>query len=398
MADGTGPESDDLQRRLERILLGGERKYTRLQVTAKAGVPEGRARRLWRALGFATVGDDDVVFTDADVEAIRIADQLFTAGLVMDEGEELAVTRALGLHLSRLAEWQVHMLWKLVTRDEETVDAGQMAKLVEQVLPELGKVQDFVWRRHLAAFAGRGLTGSEEDLTARSSVAGFVDMVGYTRLTRQIDESRLSGVLDAFEALSTETVAEHHGQVVKMIGDEVLFVTGSAVEAAEIALTLIERADADERLPPLRAGMAFGRILSRYGDVYGSVVNVAARLTSVARASTILVDRELARELAGEPAYEVRHRRPVPVRGYSRLRAAALRRSDERPTGMFAVTQQLAGGMPVLNGSGRSNGAEGRETAGEGWDDESRDTADVEDAAPPAGLPRPRPRKRRSRR
>ena len=82
--------------------------------------------------------------------------------------------------------------------------------------------------------------------------------------------------------------------------------------------------------------MASGRILSRFGDVYGSVVNLAARLTSVARPGTILVDRELAAELSEEKAYELRLRRPVTVRGYNRLRPAALRRAREAPTGMFA--------------------------------------------------------------
>jgi adenylate cyclase len=170
-------------------------------------------------------------------------------------------------------------------------------------------------------------------------------MVGYTRLTRQIDEDELSRVLDAFELLATETIAEHHGRVVKMIGDEVLFVADSAVDAAEIALALTERTSADESIPAVRAGMASGRILSRFGDVYGSVVNLAARLTSVARPGTILVDRELATELAEEPAYELRQRRPVTVRGYNRLRPSALRRAREVPTGAFASSQQLAAEM-----------------------------------------------------
>ena len=70
-------------------------------------------------------------------------------------------------------------------------------------------------------------------------------------------------------------------------------------------------------------------ILSRFGDVYGSVVNLAARLTSVARPGTILVDRELAAELGDEPAYDLRSRRPVSVRGYNRLRPSALRRARQ---------------------------------------------------------------------
>jgi adenylate cyclase len=337
--------SEELQQRLERVLLGGRRKYTRFEVAEKAGVPEERSRRLWRALGFATVGDDEVVFTDADVEAMRTADQLVQSGLI-DPSIETAVTRALGQHLSRLAEWQVHMLWELITEQPELGrNERQIARMVDRLLPELEQVQNYVWRRHLAAYAGRALAASDETLETRTQVVGFVDMVGYTRLTRQIDEDELSQVLDAFETLSGEVIADHHGRVVKMIGDEVLFVADSAVDAAEIALTLTERATADEGLPAVRAGMASGRILSRFGDVYGSVVNLAARLTSVARPGTILVDKELAAELADEPAYELRSRRPVTVRGYNRLRPAALRRAREEATGIFAASQQAAAEM-----------------------------------------------------
>ncbi|WIY02854.1 adenylate/guanylate cyclase domain-containing protein [Amycolatopsis mongoliensis] len=337
--------SEELQQRLERVLLGGRRKYTRLEVAEKAGVPEERSRRLWRALGFATVGDDEVVFTDADVEAMRTADQLVQSGLI-DPSIEVSVTRALGQHLSRLAEWQVDMLWELIKEQPELGRSErQVARLVDRLLPELEQVQNFVWRRHLAAYAGRAFAAPDENLEARTEVVGFVDMVGYTRLTRQIDEEELSRVLDAFELLAAETIAEHHGRVVKMIGDEVLFVADAAVDAAEIALALTERTSADESLPAVRAGMASGRILSRFGDVYGSVVNLAARLTSVARPGTILVDRELASQLSEEKAYELRPRRPVTVRGYNRLRPAALRRAAEAPAGMFASSQQLAAEM-----------------------------------------------------
>jgi adenylate cyclase len=319
--------SEDLQHRLEQILLGGKRKYTRLDVVANAGVDPERVRRLWRALGFATVEDDEVVFTDADVEAIQISDQLVQTGL-MDPDVEVPVTRALGQHLSRLAEWQADMLSTLITESQEAGKSDrQIAQLVNRLVPELEQVQNFVWRRHFAAYAGRALAAPGEDLEERTQVAGFVDMVGYTRLTRQINDSELSAVLDRFETLATEVIAERHSRVVKMIGDEVLFVADSAVDAAEIALTLSERTSEDDELPAVRAGLASGRILNRFGDVYGSVVNLASRLTSVARPGTILVDKELAAELEAEPSYEVRSRRPVSVRGYHRMRPSALRRA-----------------------------------------------------------------------
>jgi len=325
MAPETANEA--LRHRLERILLGGSRKYTRLEVAERAGVSQERTSRLWRAMGFATVADDEIVFTDADIEAMRIADGLTQAGLI-DSAAENAVTRTLGQHLSRLAEWQVDILWSLIARDGELqMDEHRVVALVDQLMPELQRIQDFVWRRHLAAFAGRALAAPDEDLASRTQVVGFVDMVGYTRLTRRLHESELGAILDRFEAVTTEVVAQNQGNVVKMIGDEVLFVVDDVTSAAEIALTLTERTTDDASLPTVRGGMAYGRVLSRFGDVYGSTVNLASRLTSVARSGTVLVDKALARELAREPDYKLRTRRPLSVRGYQRLRPAALRRA-----------------------------------------------------------------------
>ncbi|WP_211323204.1 adenylate/guanylate cyclase domain-containing protein [Amycolatopsis palatopharyngis] len=382
----------ELQQRLERILLGGRRKYTRLQVAAKTGVPEERTRRLWRALGFATVNDDEVVFTDADAEAVRIADGLVQAGLV-DPTLETSVTRALGQHLSRLAEWQVHLLWTLITENQELGrNERQIARLVDQLLPELEKVQSYVWRRHLAAYAGRALASPDEDLQARTEAVGFVDMVGYTRLTRRIDESELNEVLERFEAIASEVIAEHRGRVVKMIGDEVLFVADSPFDGAEIALTLTERTRADEGLPAVRAGLATGRVLNRFGDVYGSVVNLAARLTSLARPDTILVDKETASQLADEPAFELRMRRPVSVRGYARLRPSALRRAKQQPgsAGRFESGQQLAAELLGLT----PQTSEKSKAKPEPRDEERAEG----DSAAPSDEPGPRTRGRRKRR
>ena len=83
-----------------------------------------------------------------------------------------------------------------------------------------------------------------------------------------------------------------------MLGDEVMFVAADPVAAATIGLGLLDAIEADGDLPDLRIGMARGNVLSRFGDVYGPVVNIASRLTSAAKPGTILVDGELATALA----------------------------------------------------------------------------------------------------
>jgi adenylate cyclase len=68
--------------------------------------------------------------------------------------------------------------------------------------------------------------------------------------------------------------------------------------------------------------MATGRALTTFGDVYGPVVNLAARPTSLARPGTALVDAELG-ALRGDGGYRLQQRRPAAVRGYHHLRSWA---------------------------------------------------------------------------
>ncbi len=318
-----------LQQRVEEMLLGGPRRYTRLEVTAKSGVPAERARELWHSLGFAAVPDDDKVFTDSDLTALRTANELVQAGIT-DPSQVTSSARMLGQHMSRLAESQVELLRGILLANPElAADERQLTRFIERIVPDLEHLQTFAWRRHLAAYAGRALVATDGDVAANQQVVGFADMVDFTSFTRRSSEAELVSVVDRFDAVTAEVVAENHGRIVKMIGDEVLFVADTPADGAEIALTLLERAEADDELPLLRAGLAYGRVLSRFGDIYGSVVNLASRLTSIARPGSVLIDRELATTLSETPNYLVRHRRPVAVRGYARLRAAVLRRAHD---------------------------------------------------------------------
>ncbi|MEV7401787.1 adenylate/guanylate cyclase domain-containing protein [Streptomyces sp. NPDC091267] len=346
---------DELRRAIEEVLLGGGRIWTRGDIAERSGVRSERTVQIWRALGFPVVDDEARVFTDADVDALRAGERLIEAGLITEESETMMV-RALGHHLSRLAEWQAHTLWSWLNRHPGIpVDEGELTDRAAALLPEMELLQRHVWRRHLAAYLGRALAEAEENVPVgtgsgrgpgdgeqgdpavdgsalpaegadvRDRAVGFTDMVGYTRMTRGLDSGELVRVLDRFESLTGDVVAEGRGRVVKTIGDEVLFVCESAPAAADIALELTARAEREQELPQVRTGLAHGAVLSRFGDVYGAAVNIAARLTAVARPDTVLVNTAFAGELAGLTAYELKVLRPVSVRGYSRLRPVLLR-------------------------------------------------------------------------
>lgn len=341
----------DPREALERMLLEGPRRWTRLQVAEQAGLPPERSRRLWRALGFPDVADDDPAFADADVAALRSLSALIDSGFVGPETEAM-IARAMGQALSRLADWQTDMLAEVLAArghaqgrdDGGTATPADAVAAAQALLPRLQEIQDYVWRRHLAANADRLLSaGGGGD--RRELAVAFADLVGYTSRSRGMGGRELGAMVEDFESTAAEVIAGHGGRVVKTVGDGVLFTSASAVAVVEIGLDLPEAWAAEDR-PPLRTGAAFGTVLTRLGDVYSPVVNLASRLTSIARPGALLVDRELAGRLRGETAYRVRPLHPVSVRGYDHLQPWLVRRSGadpDHPDDVFDETADDAG-------------------------------------------------------
>ena len=313
-----------LQREFERALLGGERKFTRIQVSERAGISIARAERMWHALGFATVPDDEIAFTDDDVEALRLVAALEDDDFI-DPEMESSLARKLGQTQSRLASWQSSMFLEFLARSK--LSADEAIEVAGLLLPAMERLQTYVWRRHLAAAAGRAVAGSDEPARGVRAV-GFADIVSFTRLARRLTESELGQLIERFEGMAADVVALNGGRVIKSIGDEVLFVTDTAAQGAAVALALQDAVTAAEDLPDLRIGLSYGTILIRLGDVYGEVVNLAARLTSECKPGRVLVDRELAAALDGHSDYRLRRLRRVSVRGYHHLVPYALQRAE----------------------------------------------------------------------
>ncbi len=320
---------------IEQFVIGNQRKYTREQVADQTGLTVAEAGRLWLALGFPIDLDPNAqVYTDDDVAALRTITGLVQDGTI-DEGLHIAMVRTLGQAMARLAEWQVDLLTSRVLAEisaqgPEAVSPEDVHQIVEhsalRVMSASTELQAYAWRRHFAASAGRSIAATASDPSARELSVGFVDMVGYTRLTRHLDARSLAELLELFESQATETISLHKGWVIKNLGDEVMFAVERPENAARIALALQEAHWDLPDFPELRVGLAHGQVLQRFGDLYGEVVNVAARLTGVARPGTILVDTQLAELLSDVSDLTFKHLRAVRVRGYSRLRARVLRR------------------------------------------------------------------------
>ncbi|MFC4785753.1 adenylate/guanylate cyclase domain-containing protein [Nocardioides sp. MAHUQ-72] len=321
---------------VETFLLGEQPGLTRVEVAERAGVPLEVAEQLWRLLGFPHQTDDALAFTEADVQALVLTRDLMDLG-ILGPDSQAALVRTWGRSYARLAEWQTDLLTDVAVEGPDPQQ--RLTELAASVLPRVEKLQSYIWRRHLASATSRLLTVESPGAAATPQSVCFVDIVGYTSQSKNLAEGELVDWLEHFEDEATGLVVDHGGRMIKTIGDEVLFVADDATAAAEVALRMTERgADDQDRFPQVRAGLAHGPVVSRLGDVFGPVVNIAARLTSVARPGTVLVDRgayealsgrspDDAPEPAADAAYTFRRMRRTPVKGYARLQPHVLRRA-----------------------------------------------------------------------
>lgn len=341
------PASDTLDRdairQLEIELLGAERTLRRREVASGAGVSLLSARKLWRAMGFPNIGDDDVAFTEKDMEALTIIIELVRKEQ-LTESAAISITRAIGQMTDRMVVWQIEALVEEMVVQRGISDAAARRSLVAE-LPELiaplEKTLVYAWRRQmnaavqrLAVRAEAGLASSEEGRVGNEDDAplplaravGFADLVSYTSLSRQMNERTLAQLVQRFENKCAEIISVGGGRLVKTIGDEVLYVAETPEAGAEISLALAKAFTEDELLPSARVSMVWGRILSRLGDIYGPTVNLAARLTSLAEPGTVLIDATTAATLRDNERFVLMPHKARTVRGFGEVHPVTLAR------------------------------------------------------------------------
>lgn len=326
----TGPEPKPEHGLLERALLGDEPHLTSEAVARTAGLDVEDARRLWRALGFPDAGEY-AAFTDTDLEALGLIVSSVEAGTI-DFDMAVRLTRAVGQTMAKLADWQVATLSTRVEQLEAGEEAtgsrlGSALRLAGEVGEPFEKLLIYAWRRHLAAAVGRveAIGANEADLHTTEVAVGFADLVSFTALSNAMDEDRIGDLVEVFESRCADVVAAQRGRIIKTLGDSVLFVADDPVAGMEIALSIVDVIGRDKRLPDVKLGVSSGSVVLRLGDVFGPPVNMAARLTSVARRNRVITDPATAARLPGQD-YVTQPLPPRPLRGFGVVEPVAVRR------------------------------------------------------------------------
>jgi len=275
-------------------VLGGT--YSAHEIEQRSDLPAGMMLRIRRLQGLPEPRLEDKVFSEEDIEAARSTKLFLDAGF--SEERIIEITRVLGEGMGRLATTIIAAFAQtfLQKGDNEEEVALRFAELAEQLTPATAPILVAVFNAHLREAVSRAMLGRAElesgDAVGSQEVAvGFADLVGFTRLGTQVEVLELGTVAGRLAELAA-SVTEGPVRLIKTIGDAAMFVSPEPGPLVGVALNLVEAFEREE-LPSLRAGIAAGPALVRAGDYYGNSVNLASRVTGVARPGSVLCTEEI---------------------------------------------------------------------------------------------------------
>jgi adenylate cyclase len=313
------------------VLLAPRDDLTADELADRGGLTREQLDRVLQTLGLRdrSYSTEDVVIAAAGAELFK---------MFRDEETALRLLRVVGGSIRRVAEACVAAYIANVEKPLVDSDATVLAHAQSQARA-IGGADRFaavfpqLFRRHLRDVINRGRAARlhTADYTTARLAVGFVDLVGFSSLTQELTPAGLWQLLDEFEDRAFDTVAAHGGQLVKHIGDEIMFVVHEPHAACEIALSLVDAFREQDSVVTPRGGLATGDLLTREGDYYGVEVNLASRLADIAVPQEILVSADTKRLAEKDDtddalAFEPAGRRalkgfPTPVEVFSLSRA-----------------------------------------------------------------------------
>jgi class 3 adenylate cyclase len=296
-ADDLVAHHDDLPGAATVVASRAGKALTLSEAAELAGLPEEKLLEIIRAAGFAEPGPDDRVISE---QLAGVAASTVAAEAVFGREAALQLVRVLGSAMARVADaaisaFLVNVEPGIVDADPVGMHAARASAEAVALVPVAGAVMETLLREHIigARRTARG-RASAVGYETRQMCVGFLDLVGSTALSQRLSTSDLGTVLTNFEHAAADAITARGGRVVKLIGDEVMYVVPEESTALRIALSVIEAVSHHPRVPPVRGGVAAGGVLTRNGDVFGPVVNLAARAVKVAGAGEVVAPIALA--------------------------------------------------------------------------------------------------------
>lgn len=180
------------------ILRGTGERFSRAEAAQRAGVSVDAAVRMGRAAGLPDPGPDVRIYSDDDVELLRIFD---VGSQLLGADAALQLLRVIGSALARIADAEVaafltNVGGPLMVSDPSGLELARANVAAARLLREAGRAIDVLLRRHVEV-AQRPLLPGSQDTTLVT--VGFADLVGSTALAQDLSIGELGRVVAEFE-------------------------------------------------------------------------------------------------------------------------------------------------------------------------------------------------------
>ena len=319
-------EEDRLATFAIEVALGGRERHTLTHVARESGMSTAFVRELMQAIGRPNPAPREKVYSDEDVEWARAVQRFVEAGLPREGLLETARVTSLGVANAAAAVQRLAGDALLQPGDDQYTAGLRYAAAADQLVPLVGRQLEYHFRAHLRDGIRRQLV-TEAELEAgrlagtQDMAVAFADLVGYTKLGESLapeDVGRIAGRLTEIAVASVRQPV----QLVKTIGDAAMFVSVDAGALLDACGRLASSVVAEgEDFPAVRIGVAFGPATTRGGDWFGSTVNVASRVTGIAKPGSLYATEAVQERTEDRPWKRKRKRSLRGVEGRTRLYA-----------------------------------------------------------------------------
>ena len=333
-----GLVSDPAIVRRAQEMMGEEPKYDIDQLAERTGLSRKKVEDYWLWLGIPITHINGPLFTEFDVDSLLALKKLIQSEQ-LEDSTIASLVRSVGHNAERMASWQFEALVENATL-QLNGDAVEARRRVVQRFPHIASSLDIqakhayqigatrVLQQNMQAEANRANPNRGTDNRPGTMAVGFADIVGFTKRTAAMDPTRLTAYIHSYEARTRDIVTQGGGRVVKMVGDAVLFLADDLSSGIPIALALADTESNAKTETPMRVGMVWGQVVQRFGDVFGSRVNLAARLTDIASPNTLYVDPSTAALLAGDRQYHLAVLPEAQIQGLGLMRPVKVSFAD----------------------------------------------------------------------
>jgi adenylate cyclase len=290
---------------------------TAAEVADRTGIDAAEVLRSAHLLGLPAAGFDEPAFGTDICDALQALHGARAVGVSQAAIDELLTS--LGHHMWHLVADIMLLLGNEFARrgDSEYELAHRYADAARFLVPTATPVVTCAFTAHLRDRMKDTFVTPEEAehgaLRAMADVAvAFVDVVGFTALGERVDGGELKSIANRLANLANDVI-EPPVRLVKIVGDAILLMSRDSLVLCDALVKIMENASADPQLPPIHIGAACGEAHIGGGDVYGTPVNIASRLTDLTPSLTIWTSNVLATRVEG--SHHLIPRGAHPIRG-----------------------------------------------------------------------------------